>query len=184
MNGCHMVAHDWATWHLKTCPNWFHMSKRHWSTYLSSFFHCTYHVSYDPTTVPAMSLWPWHVINTNVPCVTLVVVPHVTIWLVHATANTSLPCHLYNHMTCIVSYHVRTIRTIQSAQLSKFCLFGKKNRSWYMEHTTSIWSRSSCVGFISRRHTHTFVLKPLREILFLGVSEPHQGPGSNSGSTV
>jgi hypothetical protein len=36
MNGCHVAAHVWATWHLTILRIQFHMSNTHWSTCLPS----------------------------------------------------------------------------------------------------------------------------------------------------
>jgi hypothetical protein len=86
---------------------------------------------------------------------------------------------LYGHTTCKVSCHVSTIWMIQS---SKFCMFGKMNKSQYLSHMVSVWARSSCVGFVSMRPMHMYVLNRLCELWVLGLPGPILVLRSNSRS--
>jgi hypothetical protein len=114
------------------------------------------------------------------------------------SSYTQSPCHMSVCMPSqhteptIVPFHVSctTVRLVQSSStwhctdyiVIIFCLFGQINKPRYLEHMMFIWSHSSCVGFITLRHTHTPILKRFWALWFLGLSEPHLAPGSNFGS--
>jgi hypothetical protein len=118
INGCHVATHVWSTWHLTIHRNLCHVSNAEWSTCLLSVFHCTYHVSYDPSTAPSMcrTTLPHHQYGCAMchpcngdmchsligPCVTATSTTHTPS---HSTTCT-LPHQLYNCTTFIVSFHV------------------------------------------------------------------------------
>jgi hypothetical protein len=138
--------------------------------------------------------------RTDVPCFTLIVVTHATSQFVHVSSvrpitlqrvtsrSYDVSCMKFSNCTAtsaIRSYNLYSQLphgTVWTVQSTFFCLFGKMNRIRYWEHTTFVLSLSSCIVFLSTRSMHTSVLKPLREHWFLGLSEPHQAPGSKSGS--
>jgi len=146
MNGYHMAAHVWATWHLPIHPNRCHVSINHWSTCLPS---C--HPSHLPHVKPTTSL--------------------------------VLMCHI-SMMTSKWYCVDVSVDFFFACWLLTFCLFGKTNRSRYLDHTTFVWAHSSCVGFLRTIPTHTFFFKIFWSLWFLGLSEPYLAPGSNSGSIV
>jgi hypothetical protein len=93
LEGCHVAAHDWATWHHTTCQK---------MTRVSNLIH-----------------------------------PPVC----HIACPVSMPTHLpslYGRTDCTVSCHINTVRTVRTVQSTKFCLFGKMNRTRYLTHTTSV----------------------------------------------
>jgi len=95
---------------------------------------------------------------------------------IHVSIHCILPCQLYS------LYSQLPHGTEQTIQSTLFCLFGQMNRPQYLENTTSIWSYSSFVGFVSMRPMHTSILKPLWVVCVLGLPRPILVLRSNSGS--
>ena len=99
--------------------------------------------------------------------------PRVKKWFVHTTVNQHLPCvtRPFQINICHVSYgpatsaSIRTVWTVQSTHF--FYLFDDLNRTRYLTHPMSVWTQTSCVGFVTMRNTHPFVLRTFQELWFL-----------------
>jgi len=86
--------------------------------------------------------------------------PHV-VWPCQfspVTCHTTLPRH-HTDMPCQHPYELYS-------QHIFFCLFDESNRSWYLTHPISVWTQTSCVGFVMTRATHLFVLRQFQELWF------------------
>jgi hypothetical protein len=77
--------------------------------------------------------------HTDVPCVTLEMVTHVTTFLahlfVHVSAKCNLPHQQYGCTTCIVKCQMALYKLYDH---HFFFLFGQMNRTPYLENTISI----------------------------------------------
>jgi len=104
----------------------------HATTTMPALSHATF-LPHQPTTMCCTTVWPCHVIYTDMPCVTLAMVPHVTISLIHlstinyiVSANASLQHHLYSRTTCTISYLVSTVQTVHTVQSTNFASLEKR----------------------------------------------------------
>jgi hypothetical protein len=163
--GCHVAAHDWATWHPIFRPNNCHVSTddssmptNHKPTCVTcQFIQIICHASLSYALSTAMSLEPRHLLTSSMPRVTLSVVTCVTFGLAQLCAKKSkFVCHVSLprattcpiqtcHVSCMdlprVLYGLATsvsVQTVRTAQSTNFCLFDFSDRMRYLLHTDSV----------------------------------------------
>jgi hypothetical protein len=87
-----------------------------------------------------------------VPRVTLAVVPHVTIWLVHIYLPTSVPTHPATSvvfcMSCTVSCHINTVHIVWTIQSTFFFFF------WPNEQIVISFTYDVCLSPFKLRWVH------------------------------
>jgi hypothetical protein len=110
---------------------------------------------------------PPHTFQINFPCQHLPCVSTAPLLHEHMTTQ-HFPC--VSTVSCHIDITVCKVRLYILYGLYNqhcFCFFGKVDRTRYLSHTMSVWSRSSCVGIMMMRPTHESVFKEFRAIWFL-----------------
>jgi len=151
--GWHVESHVWATWNHTIVPCTWHVLQPGWSITCASHLPCRSNSTMSSLATSASA-------TSSLPYQSL---PHVSMDTSHISSM-ELPRHKYGPITSTIqTYHVSTIRTVQSTQIF---LFGKANRTWYFSCTTSVWTYSSCIVIMQTRPTHESILKQFWELLF------------------